>query len=86
MYDPSSERRCTTGRDEGARRHPALSKKESLRRFLIGTKIIKPVEGGEGRAGRSGQVYDFHSPYWRVRFASNDWEELAASEMTRFGV
>ena len=70
----------------GARRHPALSRKKALRRFPIGTKVIKPVKSGKGRAGRSGQVYGFYSPYWRVCFADNDWEDLTASEMRRFGV
>ena len=64
----------------------ALSKKEALGRFRIGTKAIKQVEGGKRRAGRPGQVYDFYSPFWRVRFADNDWEELTASEMRRSGV
>ena len=64
----------------------ALSRKEALRKFPIRTKIIKTVEGGKGRARRSEQVYDLYSPYWRVRFADNDWgEELAASKMSRFG-
>lgn len=29
------------------------------------------------------QVYDFYSPYWRVRFADDDWEELTASDIKR---
>ncbi|CAN0086112.1 unnamed protein product, partial [Laminaria digitata] len=64
-------------------RRPALSRKEALSRFPIGTKIVKPF--GDGRR-RAGQVYDFYSPYWRVRFADNDWEELTVSEMNRFTV
>ena len=61
LYDPSSERS-----------RPALSRNEALRRSPIDTKFIKQVEGRKGLAGRPGQVYDFYSPYWRVRFADND--------------
>ena len=86
LYEPSSERSRPAARDEGARKRLALSRKEALRSCPIGTQAIKPVEGGKGRAGRPGQVYDFYSPYWRVRFADNDWEELTASEMRRFRV
>ena len=52
-----------------------------IRLSLVGSEMcIRDREG----TGRPGQVYDFYSPYWRVRFADNDWEELTASEMKRF--
>lgn len=84
MYDPSSEGSRLSAPDEGARRRPALSRGEALKKFPIGTKVIKPLGDGRGRAGRSVQIYDTYSPYWRVRFADNDWEKLTASEMRRF--
>ena len=59
LYDPSSERGSPAARDEGASTRPALSRKEDLRRFPIGTKVIKPVEGGKGRAGRPGRSMTF---------------------------
>ena len=57
-----------------------------LRKFAIGIKVIKPVEGGKGRTGRPGQVYDFSRRLWRVRFADDNREELTASERRVFGV
>ena len=86
LYDPSSERSHPAAREEGERRLPTLSRVESLRRFSIGTKVIKPVEGGEGRVTRPGQVYGVYSPYWRIRFGDDNLEELTASEMRRFRV
>ena len=84
LYVPSSERSHPAAPDEPANKRPALSRKEALSRFPIGTKIVKPVGDGRGYAGRPGKVHDFYSLYWRVRFADNDWEELTTSEMKRF--
>ena len=53
-------------------------------RLPIGTKVIKPCEDGKGTSSRPGKVYDFYSPYGRVRFSDNDWEELTAFEMKKF--
>ena len=86
LYDPSSERSRPLAPDGGAKKRPALSRSEALRRFPIGTRVEKPLGDGGGGAARPGQVYDFYSPYWRVRFADNDWEELTATEMKRFRV
>ena len=47
---------------------------------------MKSLGDGRGRAGLAGQVYDFYSPYWRVRFTDHDREELTASETRTFGV
>lgn len=62
------------------RNWPTLSRREALRRFPVGTKIVKPYDGGTGRVSGFGQVHAFGSPYGRVRFPANDWEELAALE------
>ena len=80
LWNLCVERSRPAARDEGVRRRPALSRKEALRRFPSGTKVIKPFKGEKARAGRPGQVYDIYSAYWCVRFAGNDWEELTASE------
>ena len=29
-------------------------------------------------------MYDFYTPYWRVRYKDNNWEELSKREMNRF--
>ena len=84
LYNPSNERSRPPTPDKGAKKRPALTRSEALRRFPIGTRVIRPLGGGKEGTGRPGQVYDFYSPYWRVRFADNDWEELTASEMKRF--
>ena len=84
LYDPSNERSRPPTPDKGAKRRPALTRSEALRRFPIGTRVIRPLGDGKEGTGRPGQVYDFYSPYWRVRFADNDWEELTSSEMKRF--
>ena len=43
-------------------------------------KVAKSYGDGVCRVSRSGQVYDLYSPYWRVRYPDNDWEEWTASE------
>ena len=48
IYVPSSERSHPAAADEPAKKPPALSKKEALSRFPIGTKIVKPVGDGRG--------------------------------------
>ena len=85
-YGPRSEQSRPPGPDEEVKIRPALSRKEALRRFPIGTKVAKPLGDGKGRSGRPRQVYDFYSSYWHVRFADHDWEEMMASEVKRFGV
>ena len=55
LYVPSSERSHPTAPDEPAKKRPALSRKEALSRFPIGTKIVKPVGDDRGCAGRPGR-------------------------------
>ena len=31
-----------------------------------------------------GEVYDFYTPYWRVRYKDNSWEEHSNREVDRF--
>ena len=31
-----------------------------------------------------GEVYDFYTPYWWVRYKNNNWEELSKREMDHF--
>ena len=81
----SSLEPCRGGREEGKR--PVRSRREALRRFLIGTKSAKPYGDGAIRVIiRSGQVHRFYSSYWRVRFPKHDWEELTASETAKYAV
>ena len=49
LYDPSSERSCPQGQDEGVRRRATMRRKEVLRRFPIGTSVVKPLGDGKER-------------------------------------
>ncbi|CAN0272105.1 unnamed protein product, partial [Scytosiphon promiscuus] len=60
-----------------------LSRSEALAQFPIGTTVTRSHTVGDKQIDRVGQVYDFCSPYWRVRFPDNDWEELTVSEVKK---
>ena len=42
----------------------------------MSTRISKPI----GNIMLDGEVYDFYTPYWRVRYKDNNWEELSKRE------
>ena len=42
----------------------------------MSTRISKPI----GKFMLDGEVYDFYTPYWRVRYKDNNWEELSKRE------
>ena len=54
-----------------------LSLAEVLQFYPIGTRFNKMF----GTEEQPGQVFDYHAPYWRVRYPNNDWEELSRSEL-----
>ena len=59
LYDPSSERSRPVARDDGARRRPALSRKEALRRFPIGTRSSTRSRAERGSRGGPGRFTTF---------------------------
>jgi len=48
--------------------------------FSIGTQVVKPIDDEMN----VGEVYDFYTPYWWVRYKNNNWEELSKREMDHF--
>ena len=65
---PPSKKRC-----------PTLLRSTALELFPIGT----PTYRSSGSTEMFGQVYDYHTPYWRIRYRDNNWEELSRREMER---
>ena len=57
-----AEQRDEPAAGPGREDDEALSWREALGRFPIGTEVIKPYEDGNGTSSRPGQVYDFYSP------------------------
>lgn len=55
-----------------------LPRSDALRLFPIGFSFRKDF--GQGRV-LSGQVYDYHHAWWRVRYTDNNWEELTRREL-----
>ena len=56
-----------------------LSRTEALKLYPIGTRFHKMF----GTEKVTGQVFDYHAPYWRVRYPNQDWEELSRLELTK---
>ena len=77
---PGPGTRQTTAR---RKKRALLSRREALAQFPIGTRVTRSYAARDRQVSRVGQVYDFFSPYWRVRFPDNDWEELTVSEMKK---
>ena len=80
LIPPSGEQTQTTAQ---RKKRALLSRREALARSPIGTRVTRSYAAGDRHISRVGQMYDFCSPYWRVRFPDNDWEELTASEMKK---
>lgn len=38
----------------------------------------------KGTAHTRGKVYEFHYPYWHVRYPDGEWEELSGKEARAF--
>ena len=72
---------------ESARTRPPRCKgpeQEPLRLFPIGTRIVRTfLVKGETKA-MTGEVFDYCSPYWRVKYVDGDWEELSLGEIRKF--
>eukprot|EP00752_Nemacystus_decipiens_P017631 g15802.t1 len=60
----------------------SLSRSEALRMFPIGFVVWKQFPDG---TRLKGQVYDFKTPYWRVRYQEGIWEDLTRTELQKLG-
>ena len=50
----------------------------------VGTVIWREFADAEGNKKRHlSKVFDYKSPYWRVRYADGDWEELNEREILK---
>ena len=74
--NPPSSKQTSTPSPVEQKKHAPLSRSEALIRFPIGTRAIRPCMVNNKTTNRVGQVYDFFSFFWRVRFDDNDWDEL----------
>ena len=56
-----------------------LSRADALKLFPLGTTFWKNFKGTLFQ----GQVFDYGSRYWKVRYPDGDWEELTRTELER---
>ena len=73
LYHPPTANRISRPK----KRPAALSRSDALKLFPIGTTIQKDFYGTQVK----GQVFDYGSRYWRVRYEDGDWEELSRREL-----
>lgn len=62
-----------------------LSRREPSGPFPLQTPVDKVVAGGDGTT-RVEHVYDFNSPYCRMRRQNTDWEEFTESDIEKVGL
>ena len=74
--NPPCSKQTSTPDPVGPRKRAPLSRSEALIRFPIGTRAIRPCMVNNKTTNRVGQVYDFFSVFWCVRFDDDDWDEL----------
>ena len=54
-----------------------IDREHALKQHPVGTVIWREFADAEGNKKRHlSKVFDYKSPYWRVRYADGDWEEL----------
>ena len=62
--------------------HLAANRAQALLEVPIGTVVWRDFTDQQGRTQRCRtEVYDYKTPYWRVRHADGDWEELTRTEV-----
>ena len=62
--------------------HLAANRAQALLEVPIGTVVWRDFTDQQGRTHRCRtEVYDYKTPYWRVRHADGDWEELTRTEV-----
>ena len=80
LHPPNADQPQKTARPQ---KRALLSWREALTSFRVETMTTRSHAVGDRRVDRVEHVYNFCSPYWRVRFPNNYWDELTASEMGR---
>ena len=77
LESPVESARTRTARCQGPEQEP-------LQLFPIGTRIVRTfLVKGEPKT-MTGKVFDYCSPYWRVKYVDGDWEELSLGEVRKF--
>ena len=62
----------------------AADREKALSDHPVGTVVWRDFANQEGRVQRCRtEVYDYKTPYWRVRHGDGDWEELTRTEVER---
>ena len=62
--------------------HFGANRAHALLEVPIGTMVWRDFTDQQGRIHRcQTEVYDYKTPYWRVRHADGDWEELTRTEV-----
>ena len=63
-----------------------IDREHALKQHTVGTVIWREFADAEGNKKRHlSKVLDYKSPYWRVRYADGDWEELNERETLKGG-
>ena len=61
-----------------------IDRGKALKQHPVGTVIWREFGVAEGNKKRQfSKVFDYKSPYWRVRCADGDWEELNEREILK---
>ena len=61
-----------------------IDREHALKQHPVGTVIWREFADAEGNKKRHlSKVFDYKSPYWRVRYADGDWEELNEREILK---
>ena len=65
----------------------SVPRDEALRLIPRKTKVRKRFEDNQGNVLEfEGEVFDFRQPFYRIKYADGDWEEMNPSEMREHAV
>ena len=81
LYQSSYHRPQPAAKSTGSERL-AAKRAHALLGVLLGTVVWREVTDRQGRIQRCWtKVYDYKTPYWRVRHADGDWKKLTRTEI-----
>ena len=81
LYQPPRHRPRPAAKPSSNERLVA-DRAHALLKVPIGTVVCRDFTDQQGRIQRCRtEVYDYETPYWRVRYADGDWEELTQTEI-----
>ena len=61
-----------------------IDREHALEQYPVGAVIWREFADAEGNKKRDlSKVFDYKSPYWRVRYADGDWQELNEREILK---